>query len=195
MSLTLGGIRQLGFVVRDIETAMVHWSRVLGVGPWFHLERSPGGADFRYYGKPSPSPHLFIALANSGDLQVELIQQLDESPSLYLDSLRRSGECAQHFAYWTDRFDDLAQQLFQAGYVEGHAGQRGSQGRFAYFVHSDLPSAMIELSELSGGKGDRFAMIAPDAEQEPDSGKSRFRSSTDCFWCFRQVYDRYREKT
>ena len=32
MSRFLGEIRQLGYVVHDIEAAMDHWSRVLGVG-------------------------------------------------------------------------------------------------------------------------------------------------------------------
>lgn len=164
MSLIFGGIRQLGFVVRDIEKAMAHWSEVLGVGPWFYVDRPPENSEFRYFGKPSPYPHISIALANAGPLQVELIQQRDESPSLYLDSLRRTGECAQHFAFWTERFDEMERQLLDAGYVEGHAGQRGGAGRFAYFIHSDLPSGMIELSELSGNKAELFEKIAQAAD-------------------------------
>jgi len=159
MSRFFGGARQVGFVVHDIERAMAHWSRVLGVGPWFYKE-AVGTTEFRYYGKPSALPELSIALANSGDLQIELIQQRNDAPSLYLDSLQRSGEGAQHIAYWTeDRFDELAAQLAASGYVEGHGGQMGQRGRFAYYVHPELPSGMIELSELTGGKGDYFRRI------------------------------------
>jgi len=160
MSRFFNGARQVGFVVHDIERAMAHWSRVLGVGPWFYKE-AVGTTEFRYYGKPSALPDLSIALANSGDLQIELIQQRNDAPSLYLDSLRRSGEGAQHVAYWTDdHFDEWAAQLLAAGYIEGHGGQMGQRGRFGYYVHPDLPSGMIELSELTGGKGDYFAQIA-----------------------------------
>jgi len=160
MSLFFGGARQVGFVVRDIEKAMAHWSRTLGVGPWLYKEEV-GTTEFRYFGRPSALPQLSIALANSGDLQLELIQQRNDAPSLYLDSLERSGECAQHVAYWTeDRYDELHRRLCEAGYVEGHGGRMGMRGRFAYFVHADLPSAMVELSELSGGKGEYFAQIA-----------------------------------
>ena len=35
MSKFLGPIRQLGYVVPDIEAAMEYWSNVLGVGPWY----------------------------------------------------------------------------------------------------------------------------------------------------------------
>ena len=110
--------------------------------------------------RPSRLPTLSIALANSGDLQIELIQQRDDAPSLYIDSLRRSGEGAQHLAYWTeDGFDDAVRHLLATGYVEGHSGRMGTRGRFAYFVHPDLPSGMFEVSEMAGGKGDYFRDI------------------------------------
>jgi len=90
MSLYFGPVRQVGYVVHDIQQAMRRWVD-LGVGPWFYKE-DVGTTEFRYHGKPSRLPNLSIALANSGDLQLELIQQRDDAPSLYLDSLRRSGE-------------------------------------------------------------------------------------------------------
>ena len=85
---------------------------------------------------------------------------------MYLDTLARNGECAQHIAYWTeDRYDELHQRLRDAGYVEGHGGRMGTRGRFAYFVHADLPSGMVELSETTGGKGEYFQQIALAAQQ------------------------------
>jgi catechol 2,3-dioxygenase-like lactoylglutathione lyase family enzyme len=160
MSLSLGGVRQIGYVVRDIEQAMRHWSGVLGVGPWFYKE-AVGTTEFRYYGKASALPDLSIALANSGGVQIELIQQRNDAPSLYLDSLERSGEGMQHIAYWTDdAFDSFAARLQARGYVEGHGGRMGARGRFAYYVHSDLPGNIVEISEMAGGKGEYFATIA-----------------------------------
>jgi hypothetical protein len=98
-------------------------------------------------------------------MQIELIQQRDDAPSLYLDSLHRGGEGAQHLAYWTDTgFDDTVARLLSSGYVEGHSGRMGTRGRFAYFVHPDLPSGMFEISELAGGKGEYFHEIRRAAE-------------------------------
>jgi hypothetical protein len=165
MSRLFGGVRQVGYVVADIERAMKHWSEVLGVGPWFYKE-DVGTTEFRYFGKESAPPKLSIALANSGNLQIELIQQRDDAPSLYLDTLKRQGECAQHLAYWTlDCFDEWTKDLLARGFVEGHAGKMGQRGRFAYFVHSDLPGGMIEISELTGGKGEYFEEIAKAATE------------------------------
>ncbi|QET01217.1 MULTISPECIES: VOC family protein [Cupriavidus] len=164
MSQQFGGVRQIGYVVHDIERAMRHWSEVLGVGPWFYKE-AVGTTEFRYYGKPSALPDLSIALANSGGVQIELIQQRNDAPSLYLDSLARGGEGMQHIAYWTgDRFDVYAEWLCARGYVEGHGGRMGMRGRFAYYLHPDLPGNIVEISEMAGGKGEYFATIAAAAQ-------------------------------
>ena len=158
MSNFLGGICQVGYIVRDIEAAMQKWVE-LGVGPWFYREVSPM-SEFNYYGKPSAFPEMSIALANSGDLQIELIQPRNDAPSLYKDMLDSGMEGIQHVAYWTaDQFDAWRTQLLQLGYEEGHSGRIGTSGRFAYFVRKDLPGTVIEISETTGGKAERFQMI------------------------------------
>ena len=48
-------------------------------------------ADFQYKGQPSPVD-VSLALANAGTLQIELIQQRNDAPSLYLDFLRAGHE-------------------------------------------------------------------------------------------------------
>ena len=78
MSRFLGEIRQLGYVVHDIEAAMDYWSRTLGVGPWFYNPKVPI-ENYRYRGE-SHQPHNSVALANSGFVQVELIQTRNDVP-------------------------------------------------------------------------------------------------------------------
>ncbi len=36
MSRYFGGITQNGYVVRDIEAALKHWTEVMGVGPFWY---------------------------------------------------------------------------------------------------------------------------------------------------------------
>lgn len=158
MSTLFGAMRQVGYVVRDIEQAMARWVD-LGVGPWYYAEKV-GTTEFRYRGADSRPPELSIALANSGEMQIELIQQRCDAPSLYLDTLARNGECAQHVAYWTmDRFDAMGAQLLERGYIEGHAGRMGPRGRFGYFEHPGFPSTIVEISEGTGGKAEYFEQI------------------------------------
>ena len=78
MSRLFGPLRQMGFVVRDIDRAMRHWIEVCGIGPWYIAEKLPLHG-FWYKEKRHDGSHLTIALANSGDVQLELIQQRDDT--------------------------------------------------------------------------------------------------------------------
>lgn len=158
MSRFFGAVTQNGYVVRDIHAAMRHWIEVLDVGPWYYVERAPI-VDFTYKGEPSPA-EVSIALANSGDLQIELIQQRNDGPSMYRDFLDAGHEGLQHVAYWTTTFDaDLARAL-DAGYAIGQSGRVGDRGPFVYFQTEGHPGTVVELSDISGAKGRMFQRIA-----------------------------------
>lgn len=159
MSRLFGDIRQNGYVVRDIEAALEHWTEELGVGPFFYFERAPV-SNFRYRGEPS-DVELSIALANSGPLQIELIQQRNDAPSMYRDFLAAGHEGLQHVAYWTDDFDIDLERALSRGVSVGHSGESGGpDGRFVYFDTQSHPGTVVELSEISGAKGKVFAHIA-----------------------------------
>ena len=162
MSRFFGKVRQNGYVVRDIESALRHWTEVLGVGPFFYVDRVPV-KDFRYCGAPSPV-EMSIALANSGDLQIELIQQRNDAPSLYRDFLEAGHEGLQHVAYWTTQFQADYDRLLAHGFVVGHEGEIGESGRFVYFDAGGHPGTVIELSDVSGPKGRFFEHIRRAAE-------------------------------
>jgi catechol 2,3-dioxygenase-like lactoylglutathione lyase family enzyme len=159
MSRIFGPIRQNGYVVRDVEAALHHWTTVLGVGPFFYFERAPITA-FAYRGVTSPL-EVSIALCNSGDLQIELIQQRNDAPSMYRDFLAAGREGLQHVAYWTNDFEADLQRCLDQGFVVGQQGVAGgANGRFVYFDTEAHPGTVVELSDSSGAKGAFFAHIA-----------------------------------
>lgn len=159
MSRIFGAIAQNGYVVRDIHKAMDHWINVMGVGPWFFVERVQLD-NFSYKGEPSPL-EMSVALANSGDLQIELIKQTNDAPSMYLDFLAAGHEGLQHVSYWTNEYQALYDKALSLGYTVGQEGQiGGEQGRFAYFdTQQDQPGTIIEISDLSGPKRSVFDYI------------------------------------
>ena len=155
--LKLGPVRQVGYVVKDIEKAMQEWLN-LGVGPWFYAHKVPV-ENFQYMGKPYDLD-MSIALTNSGYIQVELIRQNNDAPSLYRDFLRTAGEGIQHVSHWVDDFDQKSKILLDLGYIIGHSGNIGKNSRFAYFVNEKLPGTILEVSEMSGSKEKFFKIIA-----------------------------------
>ena len=120
MSRHFGAIRQLGYVVHDIEAAMDYWSKTLGVGPWFYNPKVPI-KNYRYNGE-AHEPHNSVALANSGYVQVELIQTRNDVPSMYRDFLQAGRTGLQHVAYWTSDYDADLERLLAEGYVEARVG-------------------------------------------------------------------------
>jgi len=162
MSRWFGEVRQNGYVVRDIEAAMRHWTERLGVGPFFYFERAPMDS-FQYRGQPSPLD-VSIALANSGALQIELIQQRNDAPSMYRDFLEAGHEGLQHLAYWTESFDRDLDRLGAQGYEVGQSGDIGENGRFVYLLTEQHPGTVVEVSEVSGPKGRFFEHIRRQAE-------------------------------
>ena len=158
MSRIFGNVCQNGYVVRDIEAAMTHWIDVMGVGPWFYIEDVKMDW-FRHRGAES-DVNVSIALANSGDLQIELIQQRNDAPSMYREFLDAGHEGLQHMSYWTTEYQRLYDQALALGYTVGHEGQiGGDDGRFAYFDTQSHPGSVIEISDISGSKARTFAHI------------------------------------
>jgi hypothetical protein len=178
VSRLFGEIRQMGYVVRDIEAAMHHWTSVLGIGPFFYFPRVVA-LDARYRGEAVPF-EVAIALANSGPMQIELMCQLNDTPSAHRDFLAEHGEGLHHLAYWTDSFEDKLAGARAAGYEVWQQGAIGSRdNRYAYLstqAHAgtiasrdSLPASstaewrcgpIVELSEVSGMKGKLFGHIA-----------------------------------
>jgi catechol 2,3-dioxygenase-like lactoylglutathione lyase family enzyme len=162
VSRHFGQIRQNGYVVRDIEAALRHWTEILGVGPFFYIERVPVEG-FRYRGAPS-DVDVSIALANSGPLQIELIQPRNEAPSLWRDFLDAGHEGLQHVAYWTETMDAALDAAAARGLEIGQEGTIGENGRFVYLLTETHPGTVVEISEVSGAKGRFFEHIARCAE-------------------------------
>ncbi|CAO3458058.1 hypothetical protein [Azospirillum argentinense] len=157
MSRFFGQIRQAGYVVDDIEAAMDYWSRTLGIGPWFYNERVPI-RNYTYRGERY-EVHNSVALANSGPLQMELIQTRNDAPSMYRDFLKAGRTGLQHVAYWTENYDADLERLTAQGFKPVMSGEVGEKGRFVYFDTEYHPGTVIELSEVAGPKGKMFDLI------------------------------------
>jgi catechol 2,3-dioxygenase-like lactoylglutathione lyase family enzyme len=93
----LGGAAfQMAYLVPDIQAGIEWWTEHFGAGPWFVVDRI-GGTATTYRGEPADA-EFRIALAYSGYLNIELIQTLDDRPSIYKEARERSGYGFHHVA-------------------------------------------------------------------------------------------------
>ncbi len=139
MSALFGPVIQQGYVVPDVNEAMRHWI-ARGVGPFFieaHIR--PKG---EYNGQPI-QPDLSAAFAYSGDQQIEVIQQHDDSPTIYRNYLSEHPDGGlQHLATWVDSIPDTLTSLADAGQ---RYTIRQSYNGHAYLDADDAPGVMIQL--------------------------------------------------
>lgn len=172
MSRLFGNVRQIAFVVRDVERALRYWTETLGVGPFFVL-RNLTPDTFRYRGEPSPPPTLTIAFGNSGDLQIELIQQHDERPSAYRDFLASGREGLQHVSSWLTRaeYDATLARMAAAGAIVAHEGAMAGGGvRFAYFATDAVAAGgiMYEIADVAEPQVFPLMQMIADAARDWD---------------------------
>jgi len=110
MTIEHGVIKQVAYVVDDLDAAIGHWVDVMRAGPFFRID----GArveDVRYRGGPATA-ELSLAVGNSGGVQIELIAQHGEGPSVY----RELGRGVHHLALLARDFEGESQRLTALGH-------------------------------------------------------------------------------
>jgi catechol 2,3-dioxygenase-like lactoylglutathione lyase family enzyme len=151
MSRLFGEMRQLAFVVRDLDRALRYWTETLGVGPFFMM-RDLVPENWRYRGELSPAPRITLALGYSGEFQIELVQQHDDRPSAYRDFLLSGREGCQHVSSWVTRpeYDRTMAAMRERGVMPAHEGAiPGSGIRFVYFATDSSPGGILyEMAEV-----------------------------------------------
>ncbi len=155
-----GPVMQLGFLVPDLETAARHWG-ALGAGPFFLLEHV-SYAECHYLGEPV-TIDMSVAVGQWGEVQVELICQHDDVPSIYttFDGSRAGG--LQHLGVMTESVSEHLARLAPLGIHPVQQGATANGIRFAYVNTDRLPGAhpggMIELIERGPAIEGFFALV------------------------------------
>ena len=152
----LGLIMQNGFVVPDWRAAAEHWATTLGVGPFFVVEHVEF-AECRYKGEPTDID-MSVAIAYSGDYQVELVQQHNDAPSIYTEFLASNAPGLQHVGTLVDDLDEA----LDANELRGRIVQDGITAagqRFAYVDTVMHNGTMLELIETDEAMLNAFAYM------------------------------------
>lgn len=115
---------QMGFVVDDVIAAATRWATVFGVGPFHVLPVFDQQSTYRGTEATITSQ---VAVAQAGPVQIELIHQLCDRPSVFRE-WSRDGTCAFHqLATVTPDYDGKKAHYEGLGYeIAGES----SSGRF-----------------------------------------------------------------
>lgn len=95
---------QVCWIVPDIHAAMAAWTRTTGVGPFFYFDTVPFDEPC-YRGTPAESPPLAAAMAQAGDIQIELVSPLDDRTSFITDVVPCGHSGLHHLALYCQDYD------------------------------------------------------------------------------------------
>ena len=152
-----GPVVQIAYLVHDLQSAVAHWSGRMGVGPFYAIEHISFGPQY-FRGAPLKLD-MSVAIAQWGELQIELLVQHDSSASIYTEFAARHGEGLQHIGVMTDSVERHLERLRPLEIEPIQWGETAAGMRFAY-VNTDLhPGAMIELIESGPAVEAFFAMV------------------------------------
>ena len=128
------GINQIAIVVEDLERVAADYWTILAIGPWaIYNWEAPLVYDRKYHGQNVWARER-IALAQVGDVQLELVQPV-EGPSIYADWLKEHGEGLHHMNFLVDDVDEACEILAQEGFPSlqsGKFGPREQKGAYNY---------------------------------------------------------------
>jgi catechol 2,3-dioxygenase-like lactoylglutathione lyase family enzyme len=152
---------QWGIVVPDIEEAMQHWIKVFNVGPFLHIKKIRRHEHDAIYKGQATDVQITVAFSYFGETQLEIIQQLNDSPSPYRDFLAEGRTGIQHIGFWSDKYDDAYQRLLSDGFTpEYRARMQGVARETVYFRDPGCVGAMVELSLATPRKSRLFGAMA-----------------------------------
>ena len=150
-----GPVKQLGYVVRNLDSALDFWTGTLGVGPFF--KNSHIRFEHYEYEDRVSAPELSVALGYWGDMQIELIEQHNDAPSFYLDFLNENGPGLHHvMASSQQPLDEVLADLARQSRKPISRGGT-SKGRFVYFDFGGPGGTAVELIEVGAEVESWFA--------------------------------------
>jgi methylmalonyl-CoA/ethylmalonyl-CoA epimerase len=153
----LGEIMQLAYVPADFDGALKYWTEVVGAGPFFALDHVKL-QDVKHYGAPVEID-FSMALGYWGDMQIELIRQHNDAPSIYKTWRDEGREGLHHVCILVDDMDQARSACAAAGAAVAQEGQVNGGGEVIYVDAGGGPGTLVEILKPGPGTQNFFAMM------------------------------------
>ncbi len=153
----LGGIMQLAYVPADFDGALNHWIEVVGAGPFFALDHVKLD-NLKHYGQLTDIDFSMV-IGYWGELQIELIRQHNDAPSIYKDWRDAGREGLHHVCILVGDMAEARRVCTEVGAVVAQEGDVVGGGSVIYVDAGGGPGTMVEILKLGPGGPGFFAMM------------------------------------
>lgn len=147
MSYLFGNPVQVANVVPDVDREIDRYIAA-GVGPFYTMRRIRPKARHR---GARHDPLITAAFGYTGDVQIELIEQHDDTPSAYLEYLERHpGGGQHHLAFYCASFPEAVATAARHGQkltvVQEYLGPNDEPFEIYYEADQDADPLLIQLN-------------------------------------------------
>jgi len=163
-------IVQNAYVVNDLREACRRYNSIYGVGPFLLVENIPL-MKVTYRGE-EVEHKMSAAFCQSGDMNIEFIQQHHSGPSCYRDMFAEGEEGFHHVAVFCKDYEAEKAKFEAAGYPVANEFQTGEDTFLCYVDTRPALGHMIEL--YMDHPGTRGLYAAVKAMGENWDGKELF---------------------
>jgi hypothetical protein len=150
----VGQTIQTAYVVQDIHQSIAWWTGEARVGPWFLLDHFLA-PDQRYRGAQATAD-VAIAMGFSGSMCIELIQPLDDNPSVYKETIEARGYGFHHIGVAVSDVDAELPAYVARGYTLAFRANVPTGGAVAYLDNGRNDPGMLELIPATSGMDEAF---------------------------------------
>lgn len=138
---------QVGFLTRDIKACRAKWAEFMQT----ELPDIITSADYEftcaeYRGEPCKAKIYQTFFNTKNGVQIELIQPVDDTPSIWLECLEQNGEGLHHLAYEVKGMAEVISECEAKGMTLLQKGEYQG-GRYAYLDDRKGTGLIIEFLE------------------------------------------------
>lgn len=147
MTITIPHVEvvQNAYVVPDVASAAQRFHDLYGIGP-FLVGRGIEMRDAVYRGQPATEPIVLdVALAQAGEITIELMAQQTDAPSAFRDMFPDGGPGLHHVATWSQDWAKERQAFIDAGLEVAMESLGRGDYRISFIDARPALGHMIEL--------------------------------------------------
>lgn len=152
---TIGTVLQCAYVVADLHKAIEFYQKKLGAGPFFVIDH--GKSPSRMFRGKSYPAETSVGMAFAGNLNIELMQVHDDTPSVLREGIERWGYGFHHFGIPYDDVEAVLPGYLAEGYVEVTRNNVPTGGQVVFLdpPHPVQPG-YLELLPVNPGMEETF---------------------------------------
>lgn len=139
----LGTVMQLAFVPADMDAALRYWTETMGVGPFFRISNIQVEWS-KYRGQPVELD-FSVYIAYWGDIQIELIEQYNDAPSIYSTWRKENREGLHHVCIMVENMDAARAVCARTGARVEQELELPGGGEAIYVDAGGGPGSLIEM--------------------------------------------------